>query len=81
MVPNIISVCACNFLGVLKNGDKYHFCMTKSTGEMSKVTSSQGLRGAQRNALKHPGRGVTKQQAMAPGVQQTLQFLAGGISD
>ena len=41
MVQNIISVCACNFLGVLKNGDKYHFSMTKSTGEMSKVISSQ----------------------------------------
>ena len=44
-------------LGELKNGAKYHFCMRISTGDMSKVISSQGLTGPQRNALKHPGRG------------------------
>ena len=31
-------------LGVLKNGAKYHFCMRKSTGDMSKVISSLASR-------------------------------------
>ena len=44
-------------LGVLKNGAKCHFCMRKSTGDMSKVISSQGLTGHQRNALNTPGGG------------------------
>ena len=31
-------------LGVLKNGAKYHFCLRKSTGDMSKVISSLASR-------------------------------------